>query len=70
MEKNRAVVEMKMDGKRPRGRPRLRWIKGTRKRGTSVRNGPLTRRYGPATPHRETAANVENSEKICSRQTL
>ncbi len=51
----RAVAEMKMEGKRPRGRP---------KPGTSRRNGPLTEKDGkvstrPATPNRETAAKGE-----------
>ena len=43
----RAVVKMKMERKRPRERPKLRWKDrilsgGTLKPGTSGRNGPLT----------------------------
>ena len=62
----RAVVEIKMEGKRPRGRPKLR-SKDTVRRDlkASGRNGPLTGSDGkvsarPATPHRETAAKGEN----------
>ena len=65
----RAVVEMKMERKRPKGRPKLRW-KVTRdlKACPSGRNGPLTMRDGkvsarPATPHRETAAKGQKGEK-------
>ena len=54
----RAVVEMKMEMKRPRGRPKLRW------NDTSGRNGTRTGNDAkfsarPATPHRETAAKGE-----------
>ena len=64
----RAVVEMKMEGKCPRGRPKLRWkdtVRRDLKPGTSGRNEPLTGRDGkvsarPATPHRETMGKSEN----------
>ena len=71
----RAVVEMKMDGKRPRGRPQLRW-KDTVKRDMkawsikedywppTVRNGEVCAR--PATPHRETAAKGKKGKKSVS----
>ena len=67
MKQKTSVVELKMEGKRPRGRPKLRWkdtAEGTRKPGTSGRNGPLTGTDGsvsarPATPHKETAAKGE-----------
>ena len=70
----RAVAEMKMEGKRPRGRPKLRWkdtIRRDLKACKSRRNGPLTEKNGmvsarPATPNRETAANGEKGEKILS----
>ena len=63
----RAVVEMKMEGKRPRGRPKLTWKDAVRrdmKPGATGSNGPLTVRDGkvcarPATPHRETVAKGE-----------
>ena len=63
---------MKMEGKRPRGRPKLRWYDIVRRDlkacGKSRRNGPLTERDGnvsarPATPSRETAAKGEKGEK-------
>ena len=72
-EKVRAVAEMKMEGKRPRGRPKLRWkdtVRRNIKRGATRRNGPLTVRDGkvcarPATLHRETA-EVRNDHLPCS----
>ena len=59
----KAVAEMKMEGKRPRGYDGRTLSEGTGKRGTSGRNGPLTGTDGkvsarPATPHRETAVKV------------
>ena len=62
---------MNVEGKRPRGRPRLRWnetIRMDMKGGRSGRNGPLTGRKGkistrPATPHREMAANGEKDQR-------
>ena len=63
----RPVVEMKMEGKCPIGRPKLRW-KDTVRRDLKAWNGPLTRNDGkisarPATPHRERAAKGEK-EKV------
>ena len=67
----RAVAEMKMEGKRPRGRPKLRWNDTVRRdlkeTGTSRRNGPLTEKDGKVsarstTPNRETVAK---GEKVC-----
>ena len=68
----RSVVELKMEGKRPGGRPKFRWkdtIRRDIKRGASRKNGPLTVINGkvsarPATPHRETAAKGERGEKM------
>ena len=60
-----AVVEMKMEGKRPRGRPKLRWKDTTVRRDLKawhIREEWATdrerwkSRQRPATPHRETAA--------------
>ena len=68
MKQKKSVVELKMEGKRPRGRPKLRWKDtariGIRKPGPSGRNGPLTGTDGsvsarPTTPHKETAAKGE-----------
>ena len=65
----RAVAEMKMEGKRPRGRPKLRWNDTLRKPGTSRSNGPLTEKDGkvsarPATPNSETATKCEKGENV------
>ena len=72
----RAVVDMKMEGKRPRGRPKLRW-KDTVKRDMkawSIKEEWATdrekwrslckTRYGGATPHRETAAKGKKGKKL------
>ena len=68
----RAVVEMKMEGKRPRGRPKLRWKDTIRRDMTawSIKEEWATDRTKwkslcarPATPHRETAAKGEKGEK-------
>ena len=63
---------MKMEGKRPRGRPKLRWkdtIRRDQKPGKSRRNGTLTEKNGkvsarPATPNRETAAKGEKPDHL------
>ena len=69
-----AVAEMKMEGKRPRGRPKLRW-KDTVRRDLKAwkikEEGPLTEKDGkvsaiPATPNRETAAKGEKGENSLS----
>ena len=68
----RAVAEMKMEGKRPRGRPMLRW-NDTVRRDLKARNikeeWATDRQHGkvsarPATPNRETAAKCEKGEKV------
>ena len=66
-ENSRAVVEMKMEGKRPRGRPKLRWKDMARRdlKAWSIREEWATERerwkslWRPATPHKETAAKGE-----------
>ena len=63
----RAVVEMKMEGKRPRGRPKLRWYDTVRRdmNAWSIGEEWTTDRERwkslcrPATAHRETAAKGE-----------
>ena len=63
----RVVAEIKMEGMRPRGRPKLRW-KDTVRRDLKAWNireeWALTGNHGkvsarPATPHKETAAKGE-----------
>ena len=50
----RAVAEMKMEGKRPRGRPRLRWKDTVRRdKGLTCQNAKVSAR--PATSHRKVA---------------
>ena len=67
----RAVAEMKMEGKRPRIRPTLRWNDTVRRKlkarnikeewATDREHGKVSAR--PATPNRETAAKCEKCEK-------
>ena len=60
-------MEMKMDGKRPRRKPNLRWkdtVRRDLKAWNISENGPLTGQGGnvsarSATPHLETAAKCE-----------
>ena len=64
-ENTRPVAEMKMEGKRPRGRPKLRWNDTVRrdlkawniKEEWTEKDGKVSAR--PATPNRETAAKAE-----------
>ena len=68
----RAVAEMKMEGKRPRGRPKLRWndtVRRDLKAWNIKRNGPLTEKDGkvsarPASLNRETAAKGEKVRRL------
>ena len=63
---------IEMEGKRPRGRPKLPWkgaIRRDLKAWMSGRNGPLARRDGKVsarhdTTHRETAAKGKKDENI------
>ena len=67
----RAVVEMKMEGKRPRGRPKLRWKDTVRRdmKAWGIRKEWATDRErwtslcNTRYPHRETAAKGEKREK-------
>ena len=71
----RAVVEMKMEGKRPRGRPQLRW-KDTVKRDMKAWSRPIKEEWATDrekwrsmcktryTPHRETAAKGKKGKKV------
>ena len=52
----RAIVEMKMEGKRPRGRPKLR-CKDTVRRDQKALN--IREEWATDTPHRETVAKAE-----------
>ena len=61
----RAVTEMKMEGKRPRGRPKLRWYDTVRRdlKAWKIKEEWATDSARPATPSRETAAKDVNGEK-------
>ena len=74
----RTVVEMKMEGKRHRGRPKLRWKYNVRRdleAWNIRRNGPLTGNDGkvssrPAASHTETAAKGEKKVRTDQRRVL
>ena len=57
----RAVVEMKMEGKRPMGRPKLRWKDNVRRdlKAWNIREEWATDREIPATAHRGTVTKGE-----------
>ena len=69
---------MKMEGKGPRGRPKLRWkdtvgrdLKAWKIKeewATAEKDGKVPAR--PATPNRETAAKCEKGEKVLHTEQL